>query len=30
MATRVYMGGISHRCREKDIEHFFRKYGKIR
>ena len=30
MATRVYMGGISHRCREKDIEYFFRKYGKIR
>jgi len=28
--TRVYMGGISYRCREKDIERFFRKYGRIR
>jgi len=24
------MGGITHRCRESDIEYFFRKYGKIR
>jgi len=28
--TRVYMGGISYRTREKDIERFFRKYGRIR
>ena len=30
MATRVYVGGLSHRCRERDIEKFFRKYGKLR
>jgi len=30
MGTRVYMGGITHRCRESDLEYFFRKYGKIR
>jgi len=30
MTGRVYLGGITHRCRESDIEHFFRKYGRIR
>jgi arginine/serine-rich splicing factor 4/5/6 len=30
MASRVYMGGISYRARERDIEHFFGKFGKIR
>jgi len=30
VSTRVYMGGISYRTREKDIERFFRKYGRIR
>eukprot|EP00088_Acartia_fossae_P065164 TRINITY_DN802_c0_g1_i1.p1 TRINITY_DN802_c0_g1~~TRINITY_DN802_c0_g1_i1.p1 ORF type:complete len:284 (+),score=59.42 TRINITY_DN802_c0_g1_i1:49-900(+) len=29
-STRVYIGGITHRCRESDLEYFFRKYGKIR
>ena len=30
MSTRVYVGGLSHRTREKDIERFFRKFGRIR
>ncbi len=30
MSTRVYVGGISYRARERDIEKFFRKYGRIR
>merc|ERR1711976_449976 len=30
MSTRVYVGGLSHRAREKDIERFFRKFGRIR
>jgi len=30
MGSRVYLGGISHRCREDDIEYFFRKYGKLK
>jgi len=30
MSTRVYIGGITHRCRESDLEYFFRKYGKIK
>jgi len=30
MSTRVYLGGIPPRTREKDIERFFRKYGRIR
>ena len=30
MSTRVYVGGISYKAREADIEYFFRKYGKLR
>ena len=30
MSTRVYLGGLSHRAREKDVERFFRKFGRIR
>merc|ERR1712142_1374421 len=30
MSTRVYVGGLSYRAREKDIERFFRKYGRLR
>ena len=30
MSTRVYVGGLSYKVRETDIEHFFRKYGKLR
>ena len=30
MSSRVYVGGISHRAREGDVEYFFRKYGKLR
>jgi len=30
MSTRVYVGGLSHRAREKDIERYFRKFGRIR
>lgn len=30
MSTRVYVGGISYKAREGDIEYFFRKYGKLR
>ena len=30
MSTRVYVGGLSHRSREKDVERFFRKFGRIR
>ena len=30
MSSRVYVGGISHRARESDVEYFFRKYGKLR
>ena len=30
MSTRVYVGGLSHRVRERDIEKFFRKYGRLR
>ena len=30
MSTRVYVGGLSYRAREKDVERFFRRYGKIR
>jgi len=30
MSTRVYVGGLSYRAREKDLERFFRKYGRIR
>jgi len=30
MSTRVYFGGLSHRARERDVEKFFRKFGRIR
>ena len=30
MSTRVYVGGLSHKAREDDIEYFFRRYGKLR
>ena len=30
MSTRVYVGGLSYRAREKDLERFFRKYGRLR
>ena len=30
MSTRVYVGGLNHRSREKDVERFFRKFGLIR
>lgn len=30
MSTRVYVGGLSHRARERDVEKFFRKYGRIK
>jgi len=30
MGTRVYLGGIPPRTREKDVERFLRKYGRIR
>ena len=30
MSTRVYVGGLSYRAREKDLERFFRKYGRVR
>ena len=30
MPTRVYLGGLSYQAREKDIERFFRKYGRLR
>jgi len=30
MSTRVYVGGLNNRCREKDLERFFRKYGRLR
>ncbi|KAK6757348.1 hypothetical protein RB195_015273 [Necator americanus] len=30
MATRVYIGRLSYRASERDIEHFFRGYGRIR
>ena len=30
MSTRVYVGGLSYKVRETDIEYFFRKYGKLR
>ena len=28
--TRIYVGGISHRTRERDVEKLFQKYGRIR
>ncbi|BFZ11918.1 hypothetical protein BsWGS_14956 [Bradybaena similaris] len=30
MGTRIYIGRLSHHAREKDVEKFFRSYGKIR
>lgn len=30
MGTRVFVGGLTYRVRERDIEKFFRKYGKIK
>ena len=30
MGTRVYLGGLSYHAREKDVERFFKGYGKIR
>lgn len=30
MSTRVFVGGLTHRVRERDLEKFFRKYGRIR
>lgn len=28
--TRVYVGGLSYQARERDIERFFKGYGRIR
>lgn len=30
MGTRVFIGGLTSRVRERDIEKFFRKYGRIK
>ena len=30
MGTRVFIGRLSHHAREKDVERFFRGYGRIR
>ena len=30
MGTRVYIGHVSHHCRERDVEKFFKGYGKLR
>merc|ERR1739848_554280 len=30
MGTLVYLGGLSHRARERDVEKFFRKFGRIK
>ncbi|CAG5134090.1 unnamed protein product, partial [Candidula unifasciata] len=30
MGTRIYIGRLSNHAREKDVEKFFRSYGKIR
>lgn len=30
MSTRVFVGGLTHRVRERDLEKFFRKYGRIK
>eukprot|EP00095_Tigriopus_kingsejongensis_P007164 snap_masked-scaffold211_size255937-processed-gene-0.6 protein:Tk07164 transcript:snap_masked-scaffold211_size255937-processed-gene-0.6-mRNA-1 annotation:"serine-arginine protein 55" len=29
-STRVYLGGLSYRARERDIEKFFKKFGRLR
>lgn len=28
--NRVYVGGLSHRARERDVEQFFKGYGRLR
>lgn len=30
MGTRVFVGGLTYRVRERDLENFFRKYGRIK
>lgn len=30
MGTRVFVGGLTYRVRERDVEKFFRKYGRIK
>ncbi|XP_056639341.1 serine-arginine protein 55-like [Diorhabda carinulata] len=30
MATRVFVGGLTYKIRERDLEKFFRKYGRIK
>ncbi|KAF7265544.1 serine-arginine protein 55-like [Rhynchophorus ferrugineus] len=30
MSTRVFVGGLTYKVRERDLEKFFRKYGRIR
>lgn len=30
MSTRVFVGGLTYRVRERDLEKFFRKYGRIK
>lgn len=30
MASRIYVGRLSSRASERDVEHFFRGYGRIR
>jgi hypothetical protein len=29
-STRVYVGGLSYRARERDVERYFKKFGRIR
>ncbi|XP_074036959.1 serine-arginine protein 55 [Leptinotarsa decemlineata] len=30
MSTRVFVGGLTHKIRERDLEKFFKKYGRIK
>ena len=30
MGTRVYIGRLSHHARERDVERFFKGYGRLR
>ena len=30
MSSRVYVGGLSYRARERDVERHFRKFGRVR
>ena len=30
MGTRVYIGGLSSHAREKDVERFFKNYGRLK